>query len=468
MEKAKIWLIWLAVMWANLARNIADKWQKIVVYNRTSEVTQKFLENYKNENLVWANSLEELVESLESPKKIIIMVKAGKPVDDLIEKLIPLLNKWDIIIDCWNSFYKDTQRRYNELNEKWLNFVWCGVSGWEEWALKWPSIMPGCNKNIYPEIQEIVESISAKDFGVWKCVTHIWENWSWHYVKMVHNGIEYAVMQMIAEAYDSLRKIYKLDSWEISEIFKKYNDWKLNSYLFEITSNVLAKKDEFDDKNYLVDKIMDKAWAKWTWLWTSIDWLNRAESVSTIIEATFSRVISSQKDLREKLSKKYTFKTNWDNLLLEQYIKILENTLYTGMLFAYAQWYALIMRTSKEESWDINLSEVSRIWQGWCIIRAKILDFLTKTFLKNQNFEHLFELDEIQNEIMNSLEDYKKFINLTLNNNIPSPSLSAWINYFYSITSEKSSANLIQWLRDYFWAHTYERTDRDWIFHTNW
>lgn len=468
MEKAKIWLIGLAVMWANLARNIVNNWHKTVVYNRTNETTQKFVENYGSENLFWSENLEEFVDSLQSPKKIIIMVKAWKPVDDLIEKLIPLVWKWDIIIDCWNSFYKDTQTRYNKLSNLWINFIWCWVSGWEEWALKWPSIMPGGNKEVYLKISDILESISANDFNNWKCVTYVWENWAWHYVKMVHNGIEYAVMQMIAEAYDSLRKTYKLNPNEISEIFKKFNNWKLNSYLFEITSIVLSKKDEFNDKEYLIDKILDKAWAKWTWLWTSIDWLNRAESVSTIVEATFARSISSQKILREKLSKKYILETSVTSLSLEEYIKILENTLYLGMLFAYAQWYALIDKTSKEENWSINLSEISRIWQGWCIIRAEILDFLTKTFLKNNSFEHLFELDEIKDEIILWLNDYKKFININSSNNIPTLALSAWINYFYSITQDKSSANLIQWLRDYFGAHTYERIDKEWIFHTEW
>lgn len=468
MEKANIGLIWLAVMWANLARNIAGNGYKTIVFNRTSEKTTNFISEYWSEKLVWSTDLKEFVEGIESPRKIIIMVKAGDPVDKTIEKLVPLLDKDDIIIDCGNSFYKDTQRRYLSLEKQWINFVWCGVSGWEEWALNWPSIMPGGSEKSWLELKDIFESISAEDFDWWKCVSYIWEDWAGHFVKMVHNGIEYAVMQMIAEAYDSLRKLYNLNSWEISDIFKEYNEWKLKSYLFEITYKVLNKKDEFDDGEYLIDNILDTAGAKWTWKWTSIEWFERGRSISTIWEATFSRAISSQKELRTKLSKLYKKDINTPEMSLEEYVKILENTLYSGMLFAYSQWYSLIVETSKDEGWKVDLSDISRIWQGGCIIRAEILDFLTKSFSSNNDFEHLFELEEIREEIEKWLNDYTKFIEINVWNSIPTPSLSSWINYFYSITSENSSANLIQWLRDYFWAHTYERNDREWVFHSKW
>jgi len=468
MKKANIGLIWLAVMGANLARNISNNGYKTVVYNRTSEKTNKFINEFWNENLVWSSELKDFVEQIDSPRKIIIMIKAWEPVDKMIDSLLPFLDKEDIIIDCWNSFYKDSQRRFIELKNKWINFVWCGVSGGEEWALNWPSIMPGWSENSWLKLKDILESISAEDFNWWKCVTYIWKDWAGHYVKMVHNGIEYAVIQMIAEAYDSLRKLYNLNAWEISDIFKKFNDWKLNSYLFEITYKVLNKKDELNDSEYLIDKILDEAGAKWTWKWTSIEWFERARSISTIWEATFSRAISWQKDLRIKLSKIYDKENNSELLPIDKYIKLLENTLYTGMLFAYTQWYSLISESGKEENWNINLSDISRIWQWGCIIRAQILDFLTKSFANNTTSEHLFELKEISEEIQNSLTDYKKFININTQNNIPTPSLSSWINYFYSITSENSSANLIQWLRDFFGAHTYERLDKDWVFHSEW
>jgi len=468
MKKASIGLIGLAVMWANLARNIANNWYKTLVYNRSENKTRDFLEEYWSENLDWSYDLKEFVTKLETPRKIIIMVKAWKPVDGLIDTLIPLLDKEDIIIDCGNSFYWDTNRRFSYLKEKWINFIWCWVSGGEEWALNWPSIMPGWDKESWLKIKNILEDISAEDFNWWKCVSYIWNAWSGHFVKMVHNGIEYAVMQMISEAYDSLRKIYKLNPKEIANIFKKYNEWKLNSYLFEITYKVLEKKDEFDDNEYLIDKILDKAGAKWTWKWTSIEWYERARSISTIWEATFARAISSQKELRTKLSNIYNIEQNNETLSLEEYVKSLENTLYVAMLFAYAQWYSLIAETSKVEKWDISLADLSRIWQWGCIIRAQILGFLNKAFTSNKDFEHLLELGEISDEINKSLLDYKKVIKINTDNNIAIPSLSSGLNYFYGMIQKDSSANLIQWLRDHFWAHTYERNDREWTFHSDW
>lgn len=469
MKKANIWLIGLAVMWANLARNIAKNWYKTIVYNRTESVTNQFVSDFWNENLIGSYDLKQFVDSIETPRKIIIMVKAWNPVDAVIENLLPLLEKDDIIIDCWNSYYKDTQKRYEQLKQKSIRFVWCGVSGWEEWALNWPSIMPGWDRESYEQIRDILHAISANDFSWKKCETYIWENWAWHYIKMLHNGIEYAIMQMITEWYDSLRKLYKLNPKEISEIFKKYNDWKLNSYLIEITYKVLAKKDSFDENKYLIDYILDKAWAKWTGKWTSIEWFDRAESVSTIWEATFARAISEKKQLREKLSNIYnTANTSSELIELQEYLKILENTLYIWMIFAYAQWYALIKETAQNENWHINLSEISRIWQWGCIIRAKLLEFLTDVFKSNTDFEHIFELTDIKNEIQNWLNDYKKHIKQNMLNEISSLSLSAWLNYFYAITQKQSSANLIQWLRDYFWAHIYERTDKQWTFHTEW
>lgn len=468
MQKANMGLIGLAVMGANLARNMANNGYRVNVYNRTKQVTEQFLTDYPTPNLSGSESLEQFVQSLETPRKIFIMVKAGKPVDELIEQLIPLLDKWDILIDCGNSFYRDTERRNATLSEKGMHFIGCWVSGGEEWALKWPSIMPGGDHNAYLQIEDILESIAARDFSSGECVTYIWEGGSWHFVKMVHNGIEYAIMQMIAEAYDGLRKIYGLDAGEIAKIFALFNSWRLNSYLFEITSSVLSKKDEYNDSSYLIDHILDMAWAKGTGKWTSIEWLDRAESVSTIAEATFARSISANKPLRKKLSKIYDLDSSGTDLPLDEYTRVLENTLYIGILFAYAQWYALIMRTSKEEHWDINLAEVSRIWQGWCIIRARILDFLMRTFLTHQDFEHIFELGEMKVEILGWLDDYKTFVHMNMTNHVPVAAFSAGLNYFYSITQDQSSANLIQWLRDYFWAHTYERTDRSGVFHTQW
>lgn len=469
MQKAEIWLIWLAVMWANLARNIANKGYKISVYNRTSEVTENFISKYWNEKLLGKKDLQEFVESLETPRKIIIMVQAGKAVDSVIEQITPYLDKWDCIIDCWNSFYKDSQRRYNELKSKGFYFIWTGVSGGEEWALNWPSIMPWWDIESYQMIKNIFEDISAKDFSWWKCVNYIWENWAWHFVKMVHNWIEYAIMQIIAESVSSLKNIYFLNSLEISKIFEKFNEWKCKSYLFEITAKVLTKKDNFNSEKYLIDNILDIAWAKWTWKWTSIEWLERSCNVWMISEASFARSLSEQKELRTRLSKLYDVKiTNGSNISLEEYIRNLEQTLFISMIFSYAQWYDLINTTAIEEKWEINFAEISRIWQWWCIIRADILDFLQKAFLQNSNINHLFEMPEIQKEIQENIEYYKNVLEINLINWIPSPVLSSWINYFFWITKENWSANILQWLRDFFWAHTYKRIDKEWTFHTEW
>ncbi len=455
-------------MWENLARNIANNWYTISVYNRTSEKTKEFIEKNYSWNIEWTYSINDFVQSLESPRKIIIMVKAWNPVDQVIDELKPLLDKWDIIIDTWNSFYKDSQRRYSELKNEWFNFIGCWVSGWEEWALKWPSIMPWTDSETYEKIREILESIAAKDFKSWKCVSYIWNNWAWHYVKMVHNWIEYAIMQMMAEWYDILRKAYNLKANEIWDIYNNFNNWNLNSYLFEISSKILYKKDEFNSNDYLIDHIVDSAWAKWTWLWTSIEGLEKWLPIWTIIEATQSRNLSWKKELRKKLSKIYDLKIDSKNIKLEETISNLEKTLFAWMIISYAQWLALINETSKQENWSIDMAEITRIWQWGCIIRAKILEFLTDTYSKNNEVENILELEDVKNEILSSLTSYKEIIKLSVDYNIPTSSLSSWLNYFYWITSSKNSANFIQWLRDFFWAHTYQRDDMDWVFHTKW
>lgn len=470
--KNNIWLIWLAVMGENLALNIANKWYKISVFNRTSSVTDEFIKKNNHKNITWFIDLKEFVESLERPRKVIIMVKAWSPVDETIEKLKPFLSKDDIIIDCWNSFYVDTKRRYEYLKNIWLNFIWCWVSWWEEWALKWPSIMPWWEENIYKKIENILQDISAYDFSWWKCVSFIGDNWAGHYVKMIHNWIEYAIMQMMAEWYDLLRKLYQLSASEISEIFNEYNNWKLKSFLFEISKKVLSKKDEFNDKTYLIDNILDTAWSKWTWMWSSIEWLEKWISVSTIIDATNTRNISANKTIRQKLFNLYK-NIHWVFFMRHQkdlnvFKKELENTLYIWMLIAYAQWLSLIKETSKIEKWNIDFSEITRIWQWWCIIRADLLSFLTNVFKNNSDFDSILELKEIQKEIENWLNDYKKVIILWIENAIPLNSLLSWYNYIHSITNNKLPTNFIQWLRDYFWAHTYERIDREGIFHTKW
>jgi len=465
-KSADIGLIGLAVMGANLARNIAGKKFSIVVYNRTTERTNEFIKEFGHKYLSAENNLKDFVATLKIPRKIIIMVKAGEPVDEMITQLIPLLSKNDIIIDCGNSNYNDTKRRNLNLKKHGLNFVGCGVSGGEEGALHGPSIMPGGDKQAVDKILPILQKIAAKDFSGKPCVTYIGENGAGHYVKMVHNGIEYGVMQMMAEAYEMLRTVHKLPAPKIAKIFQKFNQGKLKSYLFEIAVEVLNKKDEFK-KGWLIDHILDKAGQKGTGQWTGIDSLTRAVSLPTITEAVYARINSGEKTRRLKISKLYPLPKPTKKIPLQKFTKLLEDALYAGMLSSYAQGYTLIKKTAFEESWKINLAEVSRIWEGGCIIRAKILNDLHKAFAKNSNL-HLFEIPSLAKTLKSTAPSLRTVVSYATASGIPIPSLATAQSYFESMRSANLSANFIQGLRDYFGAHTYERTDKKGIFHTHW
>ncbi len=472
MPKNTIAMIGLAVMGANLARNIASRGHSVAVYNRTQSVTDAFIED-SSENIIAYHSLPDLVASLETPRKIMIMVKAGSPVDAVLAELLPFLDRWDILIDCGNSHYRDTIRRGTKLRESGIEYVGCGVSGGEEWALHGPSIMPGCTREVYDALSPTLESISAQDFSWWPCVSHIGPDGAGHYVKMVHNGIEYAIMQMIAETYEVYRKIYGLNAGQIATIFSQYDTGILDSYLIEITAKVLAKKDTIETEVssptqwYIIDTILDRAGAKGTWLWTSADALEAGMSVSSIVEATCARMISSEKMLRTKLGFGYEF-AHPVIIPLEKIREKLESTLYLGMIFAYAQWLALIEKRSREYSWNIDLAEVTRIWQGGCIIRSQLLAVLTDAFRNGNDTEHIFELTEIHDTIHARLEAYQETLSVLIQSNIATPALSSALQYFYQMVTIDSSANMIQGLRDYFGAHTYERNDREGTFHTEW
>ncbi len=467
MTKAQIGLIGLAVMGQNLARNIANNGFDILVYNRTTSVTEETIKKYWNEKLKWAYNLEEFVKWLERPRKIIIMVKAGKPVDLVIESLKKFLDKWDIIIDAGNSWYKDTIRRWEELEKEWINFIWTGVSGGEYGALTWPSIMPWWKKEVYNQVKNIFEAISAKDFDGGNCVSYIWENGAGHYVKMVHNGIEYAIMQIMAEAYEGLKRFYNLSALQIAEIFEEYNKWRLDSYLFDISIDILKQKDEFNNW-YLIDFILDKAWNKWTGKWTSMDALDRWIAIPSIAEAVFSRYISAIKEKRILLSKKYKKRIEKIDISLDEYKKQLETSLYLGIISSYAQWLDLIQQTAIQQNWKIDMWEICRIWEWWCIIRSKLLKTLSAFYKKNWNNIHMFEMDEIATIFNKEYENYRNFVWMITSKWLSTPTMFTALSYFDMMTNEVNSANFIQWQRDYFWAHTYERTDRNWIFHTDW
>ena len=468
MDKAKIGIIGLGVMGANLARNFASKGHGTVVYNRTAEVMEKFIEEFGGENLAGEVELKDFVESLEKPRRVMMLVKAGSAVDSVIDALLPLLEKGDIIIDGGNSNFEDTIQREKKLRERSIHFVGCGVSGGEEGALNGPSLMPGGAKEAWESLKPLFESIAASDFKGNPCVTHVGTDGAGHYVKMAHNGIEYAVMEIMAEGYDLLRNIYKLPAREISKIFQQFNEGKLKSFLFEIAVKVLALEDP-EGNGPLIDHILDKAGQKGTGRWTAIDALSRGVATPSIEAAVNARTLSSQKERRARLAKlTLKFATSNVQIPLPEFIARLENALYAAMLISYAQGYDLIQTASGEHDWNVDLAEISRIWEGGCIIRANLLNFLHQAYQNNQKPDHLFDIPDIQSALAESLDDLRALTAYALQNQVPAHAMTTTLTYFDGLTQANGSANFIQGLRDYFGAHTYERTDREGIFHTEW
>lgn len=469
MSKSNVGLIGLAVMGSNLARNMADHGFVVSVYNRTKERTMEFKKEFGEPRLVATYSYREFIESLERPRKVVIMVKAGEAVDGVINDLLPYLDAGDIVIDAGNSFYKDTQRRYVALKEKKMQFVGMGVSGGEEGALKGPSIMPGGDRKAWMAIAPILKAIAAKDFSGKPCVAYVGNDGAGHYVKMIHNGIEYAVMELMAESYALLKNLYGLEPPQIADIFEKYYKGKLNSYLFEIALPVLRRKDDLTGKGYLLDRILDRAGSKGTGQWASVDALQRGVSIVSITEAVFARYESAAREDRLKLAKLYPKRGSFKKPPLKVFVPLLENALYAAMISAYAQGYDLIQKTAAEEGWDINLAEITRIWEGGCIIRAKLLNVLHKAYAQTKLKDSaLLSVPGIVTLMKRYVPDLQKFVGTAGGSGVAIPGFSSALFYFQNMTSKETSANFIQGLRDYFGAHTYERTDRPGTFHTAW
>ncbi len=465
---SSIGLIGLAVMGKNLARNIAQKKYKVSVYNRTTAVTDEFIEQHGGAYIIGEKTIESFVASLATPRKIILMVKAGDAVDAVIEELTPHLEAGDTIIDCGNTFYRDTQRRYAMLKEKNIHFIGSGISGGEEGALHGPSLMPGGPKDAWKGIEPIWKKIAAKDFAGKPCVSYMGEDGAGHFVKMVHNGIEYGVMQLIAEAYDCLKTMHSLTPPEIQRIFKHLNNGPLKSYLFDITIDILEKKDDLT-KGYLIDSILDTAQQKGTGKWTSVESLDRGIALPTITEGVFARCTSAEKKLRITLSTLYREKKTFKTISKKSFLPILEQAFSAAIISCYAQGFHLIERTAREEGWRINLAEVARIWQGGCIIRAKLLTTIHAAYQqKNNQSLHLLSIPSIARLVKQHRKGLREFVSLTVRTGIPIPAFAASLNYIEAMTQARSSANMIQALRDYFGAHTYERTDRAGVFHTEW
>lgn len=461
-------VIGLAVMGQNLARNLANKEFKVLTYNRSTEKAKKFIDEHGSDHLDYSETLEELVQNLKAPRKLLLMVKAGDPVDQVISQLTPLLDKGDIVIDGGNSNYHDTIRRTQALKKEGFHFVGMGVSGGEEGALNGPSLMPGGSKEAWEQLEPILKKIAAKDFEGRPCVTHVGTDGAGHYVKMLHNGIEYAVMQMMAEAYDMLKSLYHLKPDEIAEVFEDYNKAKLKSFLFEITVPVLSRPDDLG-QGYLIDKILDKASQKGTGRWSAIDALEKGVTLSAVTAAVQARSLSSRKEDRVILSESFAAKIQQPNIDLTKFIPLLEDALYAGMICAYAEGLDLIAAAAKEHQWDIDFAQITRIWQGGCIIRAQLLRTLHDAFdEKEVDPVHLFTISSIQELLKSHLPALRFGTSVGLAAGLPLPALSSALNYFASMTRDPSSANFIQGLRDNFGAHTYQRNDREGTFHTQW
>jgi 6-phosphogluconate dehydrogenase len=463
-EKCDIGVVGMAVMGQNLALNIESKGYKVAVYNRDHDKTKKFVqERAHNKHILDTYSYEELTKSLKKPRKVMLMVKAGKPVDDVIEQLLPHLEKGDIIIDGGNSHYKDTNRRFKYLQDKGIRFLGTGISGGEYGALHGPSIMPGGDKSAYEEMKDIFEAIAAKTEDG-PCVAYLGPSSSGHYVKMVHNGIEYAIMELISEAYDIMRKVFRLSADEMHEIFKKWND-EHKSYLMEITYKILEWKDEETGKP-LVDVILDSAQQKGTGKWSVQDALDLNISIPTINAAVNARTLSAIK--HERLEIGNIFDTPVNNSLNNDFINSVRDALYIATVIAYAEGMKLLQVASSEYGYGLDLSEVARIWEDGCIIRSALLKPIQKSFKSKPNLVNLIISEEFRKDFENRIPKLREVVSEIKKIGIPIPAFASALDYFDGLRSKELPANLIQAQRDFFGAHTYQRKDKEGIFHTEW
>lgn len=470
MSEQKFGVIGLAVMGENLALNVERNGFPVAVYNRTSAKTDEFMQKRApGKNVKPAYSLEEFVQSLERPRRILVMVKAGKPVDAVIGQLKPLLDQDDMIIDGGNSLYEDTERRTKELEATGLGFMGMGVSGGEEGALWGPSLMPGGTENSYQALEPILTKIAAQvDDG--PCVTYIGPGGAGHYVKMVHNGIEYGDMQLIAEAYDLLRNVIGLNEQQLYEVFAEWNTTdELNSFLVEITADIFKQKDPETGKP-LVDLILDSAGQKGTGRWTVVSALELGVSIPTITAAVNSRIISSYKDERVAASQQLPGPSaNFDGDV-SAFINKVRDALYCSKICSYAQGMALIGKASQEFNYHLNLGEIARIWKGGCIIRAGFLNKIKQAYDQNPQLPNLLLAPEFKQTILDRQSAWREVLVTANTMGIPVPAFSASLDYFDSYRRVSLPQNLTQAQRDYFGAHTYERIDkpRGQFFHTEW
>lgn len=461
-------VIGLAVMGENIARNIERNGFSVSVFNRSYGKTQRFLDAYSQDgNFVGSKDLSEFVASLEMPRRILLMVKSGTPVDSVISQLRPLLSAGDIIIDGGNSHFGDTERRAKELEGTGLRFFGMGISGGEEGALWGPSMMPGGDRESYEKLSPVLEKVAAKANGE-ACVTYVGERSAGHFVKMVHNGIEYGDMQLIAEAYDLMRFGLRMEPKEIAETFTEWNKGVLQSYLVEITSKIIDFSDDLEDSGVLIDKILDAAGQKGTGKWTSIAALDLGIPVPTITAAVDARIMSAHKKLRQSIAKDHPHPSAFFNADRNDMLQAIHGALYASKICAYAQGFHLMMEASKEYGYQLELDRVAQIWKAGCIIRADLLNAIQKSFTEQPDREHMLLDPQFFQLISAHVTPWRQAIQLGLARYIALPAMSASLAYFESMRRERLPANIIQAQRDFFGAHTYKRTDREGTFHTSW
>ena len=466
MQKTQIGIIGLAVMGRSLALNMADHGFKVGGYNRSGDVTAALVKEHPHENFIPFYDLKELVESQERPRRLMIMVQAGRPVDLVIQQLVPLLEEGDVILDGGNSFFEDTRRRENSLKEKGIYYLGTGVSGGEKGARFGPSIMPGGEKTAYEAAADILESIAAKAQGE-PCCAYMGPDGAGHYVKMVHNGIEYADMQLIAEAYLLLKYAGGLSNQELAELFSKWNQGELRSYLIGITADIFREKDDFNDGE-LVDFILDSAGQKGTGRWTSLEALRQGVNVSMITAACSARIMSNR--VKERKEAEDLFDSPARSLAPDKmtFQEKVRQGLYTAKIAAYAQGFDLLAHASREYGWDLDYAGIASIFRAGCIIQAEFLDDITRAFRNNRDLANLMTDPFFREGVNKGQESLRSILGLGIQNGIPVPAMSQAAAYIDAFRGTPVGANLIQAQRDCFGAHTFERTDREGTFHHNW
>ncbi|AUS09840.1 phosphogluconate dehydrogenase (NADP(+)-dependent, decarboxylating) [Laceyella sacchari] len=468
MAKSDIGVIGLAVMGKNLALNIESRGYTVSLFNRSPERTKQMLEEHAGRKLVGTYTMQEFIDSLERPRRVLLMVKAGKPTDDMIAQLKKYLEPGDIVIDGGNTFYQDTVRRNQELSEAGIHFIGAGVSGGEEGALKGPAIMPGGQREAYQLVEPILTAISAKVNGE-PCCTYIGPDGAGHYVKMVHNGIEYGDMQLICEAYFLMKHLLNMDAQELHEVFAEWNQGELDSYLIEITADIFAKVDE-ETGEPLVEKILDTAGQKGTGKWTSQSSLDLGVPLTIITESVYARFLSAMKEERIKASKLLSGPKPGCTVIQDRkaFVESIRKALYASKICSYAQGFAQMKAASDEFGWDLKPGEIAMIFRGGCIIRARFLQNIKEAYDRDPGLTNLLLDPYFKGIVEEYQEAWREVVAAAVLNGIPVPAFASALSYYDSYRSEQLPANLLQAQRDYFGAHTYQRVDREGVFHTQW